>query len=100
MKNSQLANLLRKTELFTDEQIEKLLSVLLTASTGFTETVIEQTGILEEKFLEKMAAAMGLRFMRLKNAEIHGGILARLPPKAVCWHFVSNRYVPQRERPA
>jgi type II secretion system protein E len=44
---------------------------------------VEQTGVKEELFLEKLAEAMDLPFMRLKNVEIAGEILGKVPPKAV-----------------
>ena len=83
MKKSQLAELLTQTGLFPEEQLLGLLSVLAGGDAGFTETVVEETGVKEELFLEKLAEAMGLPYMRLKQAEIDEEILAKVPPKAV-----------------
>lgn len=83
MKNSQLAALLQQTKLFKQEQIDALLKELAGGSADLIETVVEQTGVKEEEFLEKLAAGMNLSFMRLKKPEIEEEILGRVPPKAV-----------------
>jgi len=83
MQNSQLATLLQQTELFSAEQVEKLLKDVIVGGVDFTITVVEQTGVKEELFLEKLAEAMDLPFMRLKNVEIDEEILSKVPPKAV-----------------
>ncbi|MCC7299556.1 MAG: type II/IV secretion system protein [Verrucomicrobia bacterium] len=83
MKNSQLADLLQRTELFTPEQVQELLPAVAEAGAGFTDTIVEKTGVREEIFLEALAVAMTLPFMRLAKAEIAPGLLARVPPKAV-----------------
>ena len=83
MKDSQLATLLEQTELFRNDQIDSLLMNLVGGTAGLTETVIEQTGVKEELFLEKLAEAMDLPFMRLKHPDIEETILSRVPPKAV-----------------
>jgi type II secretion system protein E len=83
MKNSQLAALLQQTELFRPEQIDALLEALAVSGADLTRTVVEQTGVKEEKFLEKLAEGMSLPFMRLKQPEIEADILTRVPPKAV-----------------
>jgi type II secretion system protein E len=83
MKNGQLADLLQRTELFTPEQVDALLPAVAEAGAAFTDTVIEQTGVKEELFLEKLAGAMQLPFRRLAKAEIAQDLLAKVPPKAV-----------------
>ena len=82
MQNSQLATLLQQTGLFSAEQVEKLLTDVA-GGADFTATVVEQTGVREDRFLEKLAEAMDLPFMRLKNVEIDKEILEKVPPKAV-----------------
>lgn len=83
MKDSKLATLLEQTDLFRKEQIDALLSDLPSGTAGLTEAVVEQTGVKEELFLEKLAEGMALPFMRLKHPEIEEDILSRVPPKAV-----------------
>jgi hypothetical protein len=70
MQSSQLAILLQQTGLFTPEQVEGILPAVAETGAGFIETVVEKTGVKEELFLEKLAGAMGLPFMRLAKAEI------------------------------
>lgn len=82
-KDHQLGVLLQATGLFREEQIDTLLDALSGTEAGFTETVMEQTGIREELFLEKLAEQMGLSYMRLKQPEIEEDVLKRVPPKAV-----------------
>ncbi|HKL21644.1 MAG TPA: hypothetical protein VJ904_07550, partial [Tichowtungia sp.] len=82
MQNSQLANLLQQTGLFSADQVEKLLNELA-GGADFTATVVEQTGVREDLFLEKLAEAMDLPFLRLKNVEIAQEVLEKVPPKAV-----------------
>jgi type II secretion system protein E len=83
MQNSQLAALLHRTGLFREEQVDALLPELTDGTAGFTETVVEQTGVKEELFLEKLSQEIELPFMRLKQPEIPEEILSRVPPKAV-----------------
>ncbi|MGE4488056.1 MAG: GspE/PulE family protein [Kiritimatiellales bacterium] len=83
MQKSQLASLLQNTELFTPEQIEQLLAAVAEAGSGFTDAVVEKTGVREELFLEKLASAMDLPFIRLAKTDIDTDLLARIPPKAV-----------------
>jgi len=83
MQNGQLATLLKQTELFADEQVEELLQAVAAAGGEFVQTVVEQSGVKDELFLEKLAEAMDLPFMRLKQAEIAEEILSKVPPKAV-----------------
>ena len=83
MQNSQLATLLQQTGLFSPEQMEELLAAVAENGADFTEAVVETTEVKEELFLEKLAEAMGLPFMRLKQAEIEAELLEKIPPKAV-----------------
>lgn len=83
MQNSQLAGLLKGTGLFSPEQLTELLGAVAEAGTGFTDVIVDKTGVKEELFLEKLAEAMGLPFMRLKKAEIARELLDKVPPKAV-----------------
>ncbi len=81
--SSQLVRLLQETGLFTPEQINEILPAVSGDGVDFTEAVIEATEIKEEIFLEKLAEAMSLSFIRLKQAEIDSEILEKIPPKAV-----------------
>ena len=81
--SSQLVRLLQEIGLFTPEQINEILPAVAGDGVDFTEAVIEATEIKEEIFLEKLAEAMSLSFIRLKQAEIDSEILEKIPPKAV-----------------
>jgi type II secretory ATPase GspE/PulE/Tfp pilus assembly ATPase PilB-like protein len=83
MQSSQLSVLLEKTGLFTPEQVSRALTALAEPGAGFAATVLETTGVREELFLEKLAGAMDLPFLRLAKAEIADDLLAQVPPKAV-----------------
>jgi general secretion pathway protein E len=83
MQNSQLASLLQQTGLFTPEQVDGILPAVAEAGADFTDTVTGRTGIKEELFLEKLADAMNLPFLRLAKAEIARELLEKIPPKAV-----------------
>ena len=83
MLNSQLIILLLKTGLFRIEQLEVLPVALAHSGMDFTETVLEETGVDEELFLEKLAEVMEVSFLRLKDAEVDQSILEKVPPKAV-----------------
>ena len=83
MQNGQLAELLQRTGLFTPEKVTEILNAATESGAGFTNAVIEKTGVKEELFLEKLAAAMELPFMRLAKAELAPELLAKVPPKAV-----------------
>ena len=81
--SSQLVHLLQQTELFDAEQLSAVLPALANGGTSFTEIVLDETGVKEELFLEKLSEIMGLSFLRLKEAEIESNILEKIPPKAV-----------------
>jgi type II secretion system protein E len=83
MQKSQLSSLLQRTGLFTPEKVEELLLAVAEAGVSFTDTVVEKAGVKEDLFLEKLADAMELPFMRLAKAEIAPELLAKVPPKAV-----------------
>ncbi|MCU0857086.1 MAG: GspE/PulE family protein [Pontiellaceae bacterium] len=83
MKNGQLEDILQQTGLFTMDQVTGILTALAGSGVDFTSTVIERTGVREEVFLEKLAVAMDLPFMRLAKIEIAPELLAKVPPKAV-----------------
>ena len=80
---SQLVGLLESTKLFTSEQMKVLLPAIAESGADFTETIVEVTEVKEELFLERLAEAMGLSFLRLKQQEIDSEILEKIPPKAV-----------------
>ena len=75
--SSQLANLLQQTALFSADQVETLLSELASGA-DFTETVVEQTGVREDLFLEKLAEARQTNDFSLvkhysRESAFHGG---------------------------
>lgn len=83
MKNGQLEDLLQQTGLFTLEQVTDLLSAVAEPGADFTATIVEKGGVKEDAFLEKLAEAMGLSYIRLLKAEISQELLSKIPPKAV-----------------
>ena len=83
MQNSQLAGLLQQTELFTPEQTADILAAMTESGAGLIDAVVGKAAVKEELFLEKLAGAMNLPFIRLASTEIGQDLLAKLPPKAV-----------------
>lgn len=78
-----VSSLLKKTNLFTEEQISSLAEAMRVGNGCLAEVVAEQGFAAEETFLEALAKALNLRFMRLGTAKIEKDVLARLPTKAV-----------------
>jgi type II secretory ATPase GspE/PulE/Tfp pilus assembly ATPase PilB-like protein len=83
-----MKTLLAATGLFTPSQVEEWLirlrenDGLLTAAVAASETV------REDVFLEALAKAMKIPYMRLGDAAIAEDVLARIPPKAVFQYTV------------
>ncbi len=81
--NTRIRDLLEATGLFEAKQLEDILTAARENSLSIREAAIQGSTVKEEKFLEKLAEAMDLPFQRLKEIEIEGGILEKLPTKAV-----------------
>lgn len=80
---TRLADLLKRTELFNDEQIKALLEQKIEGNTSITRRVIEAGYVPEEAFLTAVGKAMGYPFVHLNEAKIEPTVLARLPAKVV-----------------
>ncbi len=83
MQKSRLADLLHQTNLFSSKQMDELLLALTESDAGLTDLVVETTGVREERFLENLATAMNLSFVRLAETKIEEKLLTKVPPKAV-----------------
>ncbi|MCX7590546.1 MAG: GspE/PulE family protein, partial [Kiritimatiellae bacterium] len=78
-----LFGLLKRTGLFTDQQITELLQAARTDGTGITKTVVQNGYAGEQEFLQALAGALGLDFVRLGAQKIGADVLKMLPPKVV-----------------
>ena len=79
---SDLAGLLRGLGLFTSEQVQTLLERPQAGGGSLTRAVAEQ-GVTEEAYLEALARALELPFVRLGEQKIESAVLQRLPTKVV-----------------
>lgn len=80
---TRLADLLKRTGLFQDEQIKALLEQKIEGNTSITRRVIEAGYVPEEVFLTAVGKATGYPFVRLNEVKIEAPVLARLPAKVV-----------------
>lgn len=80
---SRLAELLKRTGLFPDEQIKALLEPKSEGSSSITSRVVESGYATEENFLSAIGKALGCPFIRLNDVKIEPEVLARLPAKVV-----------------
>ena len=78
-----LLRLLKRTGLFSEEQLDLLLNTALDSEQSVTEIVVQHTGVKEEAFLEALAGTLKLPFVSLASREIETDVLSRLPTKAV-----------------
>ncbi len=79
---SYVADLLRRTELFSDAQVMELLDAARAADQSVTATVVNAGLAREDDFLKAMARVLGLEYRRV-GADIAPDVLTRLPTKAV-----------------
>ena len=80
---AKLADLLEKTGLFTGPQIEEILARQQQSGAPVVDLIVGQGYAREDAFLEKLAAIMGVPFIRVGEVPIEQDLLARLPTKAV-----------------
>jgi type II secretory ATPase GspE/PulE/Tfp pilus assembly ATPase PilB-like protein len=78
-----LAGVLKRTELFSDEQITALLDKAKGGDAGITEIMVREGLASEEDFLKALAKALRLDFVQLAGLAIDKDVLGRLPTKAV-----------------
>jgi type II secretion system protein E len=81
--DTRLAEMLRRTQLFPEDQISALLQQQREESISLTAAVVNFGYAPEETFLKALAEVMGLPFLRLSDDNIDTGILDRLPTRAV-----------------
>jgi len=84
---TKLANLLEKTGLFTPSQIEELQN-RQQGGKSITDLVIDLGYAREDAFLEALAKAMNIPYVRLNDAAIDTPTLDKLPTKAVFQYVV------------
>ncbi len=82
-QSTKLASLLEQSGLFTPDQVQELLERKQESGRSITDVVVEQGLAREEQFLEALAGAMNVPYVRLNDAKIESAVLERLSPKAV-----------------
>ncbi|MBU4211215.1 MAG: Flp pilus assembly complex ATPase component TadA [Verrucomicrobia bacterium] len=80
---TRLADMLKRTGLFKDEQIKALLEQKIEGNTSITRRVVEAGYVPEEAFLTAVGKAMGYPFVCLNEVKIESAVLTRLPAKVV-----------------
>ncbi len=80
---TKLTALLEKSGLFTPDQIHELLNLQQQSGRAITDVVAEQGYAREDQFLEALAKAMGIPFVRLADVSIESHVLERLSTKAI-----------------
>jgi type II secretion system protein E len=80
---TKLGLLLEQTGLFSPAQIAELLDVQQQSGRSMAGVVVDQGYAREDQFLEALAKAMRIPFMRLSEAAIESSVLEKLPTKAV-----------------
>ncbi len=78
-----LANLLRKTQLFTEPQIEILLQADMSEGNGLPGAITRLEMAKESVFLEKFAEVLGLEYVDLTKTRPTDEALRLLPARAV-----------------
>ena len=78
-----LAGLLKRTELFSDSQLDGILTAAHTEDRNITEIVVQGAYAPEDKFLEALAEVLRIPFVSLRTMELEQDVLDRLPTKAV-----------------
>ena len=79
---TKLATILGKTGLLQPEQIEEIQN-RQQGGKSVTDLVVDLGYAREDAFLEKLAGAMGLPYVRLTDSTIDRGALEKLPTNAV-----------------
>jgi type II secretory ATPase GspE/PulE/Tfp pilus assembly ATPase PilB-like protein len=82
-----LGGVLEKTGLFSKEQLAGLLDAARKEGLSITSLVVREGYMREDEFLQAVAKALNIQFVRLGTMEIPQDVLERLPTKAV---FQSN----------
>ena len=80
---NKLAGILQATGLFADEQISDLLLEQTSSGGSITEKVLARGYADEAAFLQALAKAMSIPFVRVPNLEIKPEVVEKLPTKVV-----------------
>ena len=81
--SSFVHGVLKRMDLFSEEQIGMLLAVARESGERIKDAVVRQGLADEETFLEALAKALNLGYLRLGEESIERDVLERLPTKAV-----------------
>ncbi len=87
-QSTKLAALLERAELFTESQIAELLERQQQSGRSITDVVVDQGLAREDQFLEALAKAMDLPFVRLGEVTIEAPVLEKLSTKAIFQYHV------------
>ena len=80
---TSLTGLLKRTGLLSDAQITSLLQHAQQSETSIIHTVVSQGLATEDAFLESLAMALHMPFVRLGSMTIDAAILEKLPTRVV-----------------
>jgi type II secretion system protein E len=80
---ARLADLLKRTGLFSDEQVRQLLDRKADGGTSITRRVVDEKFADEEAFLTAIGKVLNYPYLRLNDAVVAAEILERLPAKVV-----------------
>lgn len=83
ISTSYLTDILKRTGLFTDEQIETLIETIRGGEANITDVVVKEGFAEEEPFLQAISKVVNIPFIRLGTTDIPPEVLERLPTKAV-----------------
>ena len=81
--STRLEGILKKTGLFTDDQVSALLDGLRSGSENITSLVVGKGYATEEVFLQLLASALEIQFVKLGETTIEPAVLESLPTKVV-----------------
>lgn len=82
VSSTRLGSTLKRTSLFSDSQIERLLEARKAGGSTITELVVTNGFAMEDQFLEALASTLNLKFARLA-APIEAAVLESLPTRVV-----------------
>ncbi|MEI6892983.1 MAG: GspE/PulE family protein [Pontiella sp.] len=82
-KNTRIHDLLAATGLFEDTLLQKIIREARENRLPICKALLDGSDVKEEPLLEKLAEAMDLTLLRLKDIEIENDVLEKLPTKAI-----------------
>ena len=81
--NTRMAELLKRTGLFSDEQLAALFDAGADSGAPIARRVVEAGFAGEEQFLEALAKVLEVPFVKLADVAIPADVISRLPAKVV-----------------